>query len=407
MPKLTAGNVPKYRLHKARGLAVVRLSGVDHYLGPWKSKASLIAYDALIAEWLAHGRVLPRDGNEVERFTIVEIVAEYLAFAKKYYRREGRKESEYDTIVRAIRPLKALYGREAAATFGPLKLEVVRSEYVKAGNARVFANKQTSRIRRMFKWAVSKELVPPGVHQALCTLEPLKAGRCVARELEPITPVAESDVQAVLPHLSQTVADMIRLQRACGCRPAEICALRPGDLDRSGDVWLFRPHEHKTKWRGKERIIFIGPRGQEILQPYLLRAADAYCFSPIEAERERLADLHYRRKTPLSCGNRPGSNRKAKPKRTKGERYTVDSYRRAIHRAFLAPDRVKGAEREKWQAEHRWSPNRLRHAAASVVRKQFGEEFARIALGHSRIDTTRLYGERDLSKGVEVARLIG
>ena len=42
------------------------------------------------------------------------------------------------------------------------------------------------------------------------------------------------------------------------------------------------------------------------------------------------------------------------------------------------------AELKKWQSDHRWSPNQLRHAAATEVRKQFGLEAAQIILGHSR-----------------------
>ena len=44
--------VPKYHLHRATKQALVTLPGKDHYLGPWKSKASLVEYDRLIAEWL-------------------------------------------------------------------------------------------------------------------------------------------------------------------------------------------------------------------------------------------------------------------------------------------------------------------------------------------------------------------
>ena len=81
---------------------------------------------------------------------------------------------------------------------------------------------------------------------------------------------------------------MVRLQRLTGARPGEICSLRPLDLDTSGDVWRYIPEKHKTSHRGRERIILIGPRGQSILRPYLLRAADAFCFSPQESERKRL-----------------------------------------------------------------------------------------------------------------------
>ena len=40
MPKLSVDKLPAYRRHKARGLAVVTLSGMDFYLGPYGTSAS-------------------------------------------------------------------------------------------------------------------------------------------------------------------------------------------------------------------------------------------------------------------------------------------------------------------------------------------------------------------------------
>ena len=37
----------------------------------------------------------------------------------------------------------------------------------------------------------------------------------------------------------------------------------------------------------------------EILLPYLLRDAEAYCFSPAESERKRKAELRANRQTPV------------------------------------------------------------------------------------------------------------
>ena len=44
MPRLIQA-VPKYRKHKASGLAFVEINGRRHYLGPWQSKASKLEYD--------------------------------------------------------------------------------------------------------------------------------------------------------------------------------------------------------------------------------------------------------------------------------------------------------------------------------------------------------------------------
>ncbi len=86
------------------------------------------------------------------------------------------------------------------------------------------------------------------------------------------------------------------------------------------------------------------------------REKESHCYRPVDSEKERRSAQHDNRKTPLSCGNRPGTNRKRKPKRTAGKQYTTDSYRRAIHRAcdlaFPAPEPLCRRDDEsvrKWQ----------------------------------------------------------
>jgi hypothetical protein len=55
--------------------------------------------------------------------------------------------------------------------------------------------------------------------------------------------------------------------------------------------------------------------------------------------------MHGARTTPLGHGNRPGTNKSAKPKRPAGERYTTASYRRAIcwgcELAYKMPDDLR------------------------------------------------------------------
>ena len=199
---------------------------------------------------------------------------------------------------------------------------------------------------------------------------------------------------------------MVRLQRLTGCRPAEVCILRPCDVDTSGDVWLYRPGSHKTEHHDRERVICVGPKAQDVLRPYLLRPAESYCFCPQESEHKRLAIRHENRRVPLSCGNRPGTNRKRRPKRRAGERYTTDTYRRAIHRAVELANRER-KEQGEGEPLPKWSPNRLRHTAATEIRKRFGLEAAQVTLGHATADVSQIYAERDLSLAVEIMRKIG
>ena len=76
---------------------------------------------------------------------------------------------------------------------------------------------------------------------------------------------------------------MIQLQDLTGMRPGEVMALRTGDLDRSGEVWVYRPARHKTQDKGFARAIPIGPKAQAVLAPWLKADPTAYVFSPAEA----------------------------------------------------------------------------------------------------------------------------
>jgi integrase len=142
-------------------------------------------------------------------------------------------------------------------------------------------------------------------------------------------------------------------------------------------------------------VIFIGPQAQGILLRYLARDATDHCFRPSDSEAKRRAQQHRERRTPMSCGNIPGTNRKPRRKRAPGDRYTVDSYRRSIHRACDKAD------------VPRWSPNRLRHAAATEVRRRFWLEAAQVMLGHSQANVTQVYAERDFALAARVAREVG
>lgn len=382
---------PSYVKHKASGQAVVYQNGKTAYLGKYGSAASKEAYKRLVAEWTTTGG-LPNCQQEI---TVTEVMDAYIAFAKRYYRKAGKVTREYGLVVEACRAIKPLYGRALAVEFGPLAMKTVRQSLIDSGISRKYINKQTQRIVRMFKWGAAEELLPASIPQALGMVTGLRQGRTEAKELAPIMPVDAAVVDATLEHLPAIPGDMVRFQRITGARPAEVCMVRPCDVDRSKEVWQYRPESHKTQHHGRERVIFIGPQAQGVLLRYLARGHQAYCFRPCDSEEKRRAARRAARKTPLSCGNVPGSNRKQQPKRTAGEKYDTNSYRRAIHRA------ARKAKVEQW------SPNRLRHSAATEVRAKFGLEGAQILLGHASADITQVYAERDATLGTRIAREIG
>lgn len=418
---------PKYRHHRASGQGYVVLNGQAIYLGPYGDPASEQRYHQRIAEWVAAGR---QPHVEAEVLTIRELIARFWIYAKQYYARpDGQLTGEPDNFRAALRPLKELYGETRAIDFGPLALRTVRQRMIDTGWCRNHVNKSISRVKLVFRWATEEELIPGSVFHALQAVAGLKRGRCGARESEPVLPVPTPHIYAIEPWVSRPVWAMIQIQLLTGTRAGELVGLRPCDLDTTGRVWIYAPTEHKTAHHGHVRSIYIGPRAQRILAPYLARPTTAYCFSPIEAEAERLAALHARRVTPLSCGNRPGTHRRKNPETLPGDHYTVASYRRAIARAcdqafpptgelarleketLAAWSKRLNAEQKKelaaWRREHRWHPHQLRHNAATELRREFGLDAARVILGHRSPAVTEVYAELDQAKAIDVMLRVG
>jgi integrase len=303
-----------------------------------------------------------------------------------------------------------MYGDLEVRLFSPSKLKAVRERMVSRKLARKTINQRIGQIKRMFGWGAEEELVPGSVWHGLLAVKRLKKGRSEAREPKPIGPVPDAAVEATLPYLPPVVADMVRFQRLTGARPSEVCELRPIDVERGTDPWAYRPASHKTEHHGKERVIFIGPRAQAILTPYLLRPAEECCFSPADSERRRLQERAARRKAPVT----PSQRKRAKQASctTVGNRYDKDSYGKAVRRAIgKANFANKKASAELFPEDvnpiEHWSPNRLRHSAGTELRQRFDVETAQVVLGHSELKTTEIYAERDLAKAAAAMRQIG
>ena len=54
------------------------------------------------------------------------------------------------------------------------------------------------------------------------------------RETEPVKPVADRDVDAILPFLSPQTRAMVEVQRLTGMRPGEVVLMRGCDIDSVG-----------------------------------------------------------------------------------------------------------------------------------------------------------------------------
>ncbi len=423
MPVLPSDRLPKYCCHKQSGQAVVYIDGRDILLGRHGSAESRQRYNTVVAEWIASGRQLPPPPQEL---TVVELIDRFWAHAKRYYvHPDGSPTSEQGTLKDALRPLKELYGMTPAAEFGPLALKALRErmiaprkvidpktkqEVTVPGWARRHTNKQIARIKHVFKWAVGEQLIAPSVHQALATVEGLRLGRTGARETERVKPVDEAHVLAIKPFVSRQVWAIVQLQMLTGARGGEILIMRGCDIDTGVTPWAYRPSSHKTQHHGHERIIHLGPKARRIVKQFLKADLSAFLFSPADAEAERRAKRHADRKTPLSCGNVPGSNVKRRPEHKPRDRYGRDSYARAIARACVKANEWAKGGRVIWNDERvvpHWHPHQLRHTAATKIRRTHGLEAVRTVLGQRSDAVAEVYAERDHALAASVATRLG
>ncbi|QEG27848.1 site-specific tyrosine recombinase XerD [Gemmata obscuriglobus] len=436
--------IPTPRCHKNRAV-------IDFYdggkrrtvtLGPWGSPEAEREFARILAEVAA-----TPDRSVGSNPTVNEVLLAFLRWADGYYRTpDGKPTHEVVELRLSARPVRELYGHTPAREFGPKALTAVRQQMIDAGLSRTLINRRADRIKRVFKWASSEELVPVAVYQALRTVTGLRRGRTEARESKPVGPVDGATVDATLPRLDAHLRAMIELQRFTGMRPGEACGFRLAQVDRTGEVWFYRPERHKTAHHGRGRVIPIGPKARAALLAFLLRdgpppagfvppapgddtarlvLVDAYqeagrerdaallrdlarpivfiagcvvdpgapLFSPAVAREERFKAARKNRKSkvPPSQQNR----RKGAPERVPGAEFTVTAYGHAIRKAAAKAGVA------------RWHPNQLRHTFGTEVRRVYGLEAAQVLLGHSRADVTQVYAERNESLAAEIAAKIG
>ncbi len=157
--------------------------------------------------------------------------------------------------------------------------------------------------------------------------------------------------------------------------------MRPCDIDATGEIWIYTLGDrsqgglgHKTDHLedGGDKYVCLGPKSQEIIEPFLAGCPPTeFLFSP-----KRAAERRY-----------PNGNGGLRPKL----KYNDDTYCRAVKRAC------------KRAGVPMWTPNRLRHNRATEVRTVFGLEHAQAVLDHRSIETTQIYAERQTHLKREVA----
>lgn len=362
--------------HKS-GQARVRIRGTDHYLGEYGSARAAAAYADLLAKITSpdQSKVAPSGGG----ITVAGVVAFFLAHAEKNYSARGR-EAENHRL--AVRPLTALFGLLPAGDFGPKHLKTVQqamasgswmdaAERKKApvvGWCRNVVNRRVVRLRTLWKWAESEELVPRGSAASLATVRAVPKNAPGVRNTPRRAPTSWEDLQAVCLHCPAPVRVMLQLQWWTGMRSQDVRLFRGSRLDTSGDVWLYRPEIDKGDWRDDAedapRVVQLGPECQGLLISWCeqLHSVAGYLFPP---SRVRVQAT-----------------------------YTAFSYSQAVRRASAA-------------AGVKVLPYGGRHAAKMRVTREMGADAARAYLGQRSIQSTAHYGDIDRRHAEDVAREMG
>ena len=328
MPRLVH-RLPVPRLHTPSGRARVRINGKDHWLGPFGSRSAQVEYDRLISDYLANGRQLPSvpspEVPEIKReasrsrsvpksdtcrprsvtngemvssvpvgtITITILIAQFTRWADSHYRHpDGTPTRETANFKHVTKPLRKMFGTLPVESFGPTRLIALRDSLIKKKLARRTINRMIGRVRMVFKFGVSRDLVPVDLLQRLQTVEPLQPGRGGRETSGTRGSVSWEVVQKTLPHLPPLIRALVVTLFHTGARVGELAKLTTGMIDRTGDVWVAVLDQHKNAHRGKSRRIFIGPKAQQALLPFLLENQRAEpIFSPLSVCVAKVIDV--------------------------------------------------------------------------------------------------------------------
>ena len=377
-------------------------------LGAWGSKEALDAYKRLTAE----ATISDNNGGAV---TIATLCAKFYADAQE---RAADASSKFDArelrhYATVIKYLVTLYGATLANRFSASNYREFRTHLVsiasmvervpdgvysdnKDNRARGIVGQPKYRVtkrvwtsnyitqlmrylRMIFSWGVGHDMIDPATAERFKHVERL---RCNAPAKQPRLDVPDDIVKATLPYLTPTVRDMVIIQRQNALRPNEVCGLRVGDIDTSGEVWSVRKI---TKTYVPMIIVFCESDKAIIARHIAGKSDDDYLFTPAEAMLERWAAAAKHRKNKVTPSQRARAAAAAPDKlKAYNECYTVDAYRRAIYYAIERAN-ADGVTIPKW------TPYQLRHTAVTECSYNYGIDAARAMAGHTTINMTAHY----------------
>ena len=395
MPRPKKESLPKLR--RDRNRAFCEYKGKRYPMGAWGSNPKEPSPEAKEAQRRFHVAILqgtvdaPKntESSEQKNLTIAELTERFFDYHDSLLD---------DVAVKAFRTIVPYlvngYGNSPPDGFTAPMLLDIRDKLRERGLCRRGINNHVQRLVRIFKWGALRGLIHPSTWHGLTTIPAYRKGELGTFDHPEREPIADAEVAKTLPFLPPTLRTMVIVERLTALRPTELCSMRVGDIDTSGDLWVYRLTEHKTFKTVGVRLIPLGKPEQELLAPFLRgkKPSDAV-FSPRQTVRERKMIDRCNRQTSMTPSQKERDKVNSKKPTNVGEFYKETTYRQGIFYALKAAAKA-GVEIEKW------FPYRLRHAAAEEAQNRYGYDGKRVLLGHTAKDVTSGYGgkkwEREL-----------
>jgi len=358
----------------------------------------------------------------VEQFinpTTVTTVGQLLDKYQSTYEKQARpvrNELEHPNLrfISRVRRFLEPYYEWSVDSFGPDELAVVKKklkEYrytkgkgkIKKPYTRRGINDTLKWIKKIFKWGVGRRIVSQETLISLGEVNPYRMGEHGTFDKIKRQRVTEEEFQKVINSVNNVIGDMLTLIWHTGMRPYEICEMRPFDILRDDpECWIYIPGRdktpvgmHKTTGHGRIKVIPLAGVCIDILSKRIDNFdSKKVVFSPKDSMKEYLTDKYKNRKTALSCGNIPGSNRKDNPKWEVGDQYNNNSLEQACKRAC------------KKAGIDPFVPYDLRRTAATKTRATLGKEDAKTLLGHVAESTTEIYLLDEVQEAMKVAKAL-
>jgi integrase len=262
------------------------------------------------------------------------------------------------------------------ATFKVGYLIKFQKHLIEKGYARTQINRLVGLVKRVFSWGgkprfdlETYDKLPAIVSSSfIADMKAIEIIKDEGKENPKRKDVPEHIVTAVFPFVSETIADMLRIQLLTGMRPKEVCMMRNCNIKRTkeefaeygylydSEVWIYVLSKHKTEKYIGVKAVPLGIEEQEILSKYIIDDE-----SPIfkNSQKKEFSRAEYGRKI-----------------------------KKAIEKNNLK----------------KFIPYQIRHTVITKVSLDHNRDMARAIAGHTTEKMTARYDHSDFKKALYVAK---